>query len=190
MRTSSYTIYVELPGSPNEQLLIHGYTGAYDVVERRVAGYLRAHEDTRHTPQHGEWSDDARGYDGDVVLSPETLAMLHRRGFLTTLSAEQERDAVRRLAGKRHTIELIRQPNYVLMPTYQCNLRCGYCFQDHMRTRPELSHLLQTMTKDMGRRIIRAMDRIDAMHPGAAGKPRNIMLFGGEPLLAENRPFI
>lgn len=191
MRTSSYTIYVELPESPNEQLLIHGYSGAYDVVERRIADYLRANDDSRHTPLHGDWRDEPPVEAGtDIVLSDETLGMLKSRGFLTTQTAEQERAAVRRLAGKRHTVEVARQPNYVLMPTYQCNLRCAYCFQDHMRTRPELSHLLQTMTKDMGRRVIRAMDSIDARHPHAAGKPRNITLFGGEPFLAENRPFM
>src|SRR5262249_9137919 len=86
MRPSSYTIYVELPESPNEPLLIHGYTGAYDLVERRIADYLRAHDDTRHTPLHGEWRDEASpgGADG-IALPPDALAMLQQRGFLTTL---------------------------------------------------------------------------------------------------------
>jgi uncharacterized protein len=38
LRTSSYTIYVDLPGDASQVLLVHGYTGAYD----RVSRYARA----------------------------------------------------------------------------------------------------------------------------------------------------
>jgi uncharacterized protein len=188
MRTSSYTIYVDLPDSPDDQLLIHGYSGAYDVVDRRVADYLRSHEDTRHKPLDGEWDHEAPR--STVVLPDETIVMLQSRGFLTTMSDEEERQAVRRLAERRHTFERALRPSYILMPTYQCNLRCDYCFQDHMRTKPELAHLLTTMSREMARRIIRALDLVDAMHPKASEQPRRITLFGGEPLLAENRPFV
>jgi uncharacterized protein len=187
MRTSSYTIYVDLPESPDEQLLIHGYSGAYDVVERRVADYLRAHED-RHTPLHGDWSVETPRV--VPALETDTLAMLRKRGFLTEMPVEHERDTVRRLAGTRHTFERALRPSYILMPTYQCNLRCSYCFQDHMRTKPEHAHLLRTMSREMALRITRSMDSIDALHPKAAGQRRRITLFGGEPLLAENRPFV
>jgi uncharacterized protein len=192
MRTSSYTIYVDLPDSPDEQLLVHGYSGAYDVVERRVADYLRSHEDDRHTPLHGEWPQESQRVTPRVPvhLPDETIEMLRRRGFLTTRSAIEERELVKKAATRRHAVERENRPTYILMPTYQCNLRCGYCFQDHMRTNPAFSHLLKTMSKDMAKRIVRAMDKIDALHPNAAGKPRRITLFGGEPLLAENRPFI
>lgn len=191
MRTSSYTIYVDLPESPDHQLLIHGYSGAYDLVERPIANYLRAHEDARHTPLLGEWSDERpAGAGRSLTLTPDTIAMLQQRGFLTSMSAEDERAAVRRLARRRHEVERAMRPTYIVMPSYQCNLRCSYCFQNHMRTQPELSHLLQLMTKDTGRRIIRAMAAIDAMHPRATGNARSVTLFGGEPLLAENRPLI
>jgi len=42
IRTSRYTIFVDLPEHPDEVLLVHGYTGAYDRVSRPVAGYLRS----------------------------------------------------------------------------------------------------------------------------------------------------
>ncbi|HSG40010.1 MAG TPA: hypothetical protein VLE27_10265, partial [Thermoanaerobaculia bacterium] len=37
LRTSSYTIFVDLQGNDQDVLLVHGYTGAYDRVSRRVA---------------------------------------------------------------------------------------------------------------------------------------------------------
>jgi uncharacterized protein len=40
LRTSSYTIYVDLPGNQNEMLLVHTYTGAFDRVSSRVATYV------------------------------------------------------------------------------------------------------------------------------------------------------
>ena len=78
------------------------------------------------------------------------------------------------------------------MPTYQCNLRCPYCFQDHMRTNPAYRHLLTSMDQPMVDRIWRGMDQIDLAHGLDLDHrlPRAITLFGGEPLLAESRPII
>jgi hypothetical protein len=42
LRTSNYTIYVDLPGNEEEMLLVHTYTGAFDRVSRRLAFTLAA----------------------------------------------------------------------------------------------------------------------------------------------------
>jgi uncharacterized protein len=78
------------------------------------------------------------------------------------------------------------------MPTYQCNLRCSYCFQDHMRTDPAHRHLLRIMEPAMVDRIFQGMDRIEAAHgiPEAAERNRSITLFGGEPLLEASRSVV
>jgi uncharacterized protein len=78
------------------------------------------------------------------------------------------------------------------MPTYQCNLRCSYCFQDHMRTDPGYRHLLRIMEPAMVDRIFQGMERIEAAHgiPEGAERHRSITLFGGEPLLADSRSII
>ena len=47
LRTSSYTIYVDLPGNADELLLVHSYTGAFDKVSRKVATYVRSLEQGR-----------------------------------------------------------------------------------------------------------------------------------------------
>lgn len=59
LRTSSYTIYVDLPEDKEQMLLVHGYTGAYDKVSQRVATYLRSLE-VKHPPKplYGVWSPE------------------------------------------------------------------------------------------------------------------------------------
>ena len=59
LRTSSYTIYVDLPGDAAHMLLVHGYTGAYDRVSRGVAACLKSLEKAAPRPLHGAWSSEA-----------------------------------------------------------------------------------------------------------------------------------
>ncbi|WP_370380323.1 hypothetical protein [Catenulispora sp. GAS73] len=61
-----------------------------------------------------------------------------------------------------------------------------------MRTNPDFAHLLQRMTHDMVDRIFDAMPQIEATHGIAPedGYIRPITLFGGEPLLQQNRDLV
>lgn len=188
MRTSSYVIHVDIPDQPDHVLVIQGYSGAYDVVSRPVAEFLRAHEPERHAPAQGEWPAEARP-SNVATPSDETLALLRKRGYLTDSTITDERERVRGLANLAHAGAVQSRPQYVFMMSYDCNLRCGYCFQDHMRTDPAFRHLLRTMDPAMIDRCMRAMRQIDAKHRRATSK-RQITLFGGEPLLAVNRPIV
>ena len=160
MRTSSYVIYVDLPDSPEETLLVHGYTGAYDRVRLNVARLLRSGE-AGHVPRplHGVWEDYEHA---DVAAPPPS----------------------------DETIERLRA--FIFMPTYDCNLRCAYCFQDHMRKGPDTRGLLRTMSFETVDRIFAAVPRIEALHGiGDANRPpRSLGFFGGEPLLRASRPVI
>src|SRR2546430_14688714 len=67
LRASSYTIYVDLPNEPDAMLLVHGYSGAYDKVTRRVATYVRSLETGKPPrPLFGTWSPEAP-IDGAVI---------------------------------------------------------------------------------------------------------------------------
>jgi uncharacterized protein len=193
LRTSSYTIYVDLPDASDEMLLVHGYTGAYDRVSRKVATYLRSLE-ARHAPRplYGTWTEEPRSVEAASKPSPETIEILEQRGYLVTLTPDEEEALFVHLVARYHRAALHQKPSYVLMPTYQCNLRCPYCFQDHMRTDPAYSHLLRVIDRPMADRILRGMDAIDAAHglTGEADVARSITLFGGEPLLAASKPII
>jgi uncharacterized protein len=190
LRTSSYIIYVDLPHNDSEMLLVHSYTGAFDKVSTRVATFVRAHED-HHAPRplYGEWTPDP------VVESapdlPDTyIQVLLERGYLTYLTRKEELERFISIADGLHARNSV--PGYILMPTYDCNLRCFYCFQDHMRTNPTFAHLLKRMSHPMVDRIFDAMPQIEAMHgiEPDTGYARPITLFGGEPLLRENKDLI
>jgi uncharacterized protein len=192
-RTSSYTIYVDLPGNADEMLLVHAYTGAYDLASKRVVTYLRSME-ARHAPNplYGTWTPEPP-IEGEVPRpSDETLEVLKKRGYLVTLTLEEEESLFARLSAQHHLATLRRAPSYIVMPTYQCNLRCPYCFQDHMRTDSRYSHLLKVMDRSMADRLLAGMRTIEAAHGFEAGveHARNLTFFGGEPLLARSRPII
>src|SRR6185295_14142141 len=192
LRTSSYTIYVDLPDNGEDMLLVHGYTGAYDRVSRRVASYVRSLETNRPPkPLYGEWSPEPL-VDGQALPPAQpTIDTLKKRGYLTELDPTDEEALFGKFARTRHALAN-RQVSFIFMPTYNCNLRCSYCFQDHMRTNPAYQHLLRTMRPALVDRIFAAMSQIEAHHGVQATEQpvRNIGFFGGEPLLERSRPIV
>ncbi len=196
MRTSSYTIYVPLPENQDEMLLVHGYTGAYDRVSRSIGDFLLHLEASRpEKPLYGEWVTDPSAL--AEKPAPDTppdgvLEVLKKRGYLTTMTVDEESGYLARTVKKMHQIAARKAPQYIFMPTYNCNLRCSYCFQDHMRSDPSYKHLLRIIKPEVVDRIFAAMPTLEEPHGIQPGMQvtRNIGFFGGEPLLAENRPMI
>ena len=185
LRTSHFTIYVDLPGERDQSLIAHGYSGAFDKVSTDVVAFLRAHEERRGASR-SEAPQEA------PVLADRTLRLLEKRGYLTEMSREDEEDRVARLVAAIHERAIRKPPAYVLMHTYQCNLRCAYCFQDRMRTDPALHGLLRTMSRPVVDRIFAAIPGIEKKHLGTdeGRHRRSFLFFGGEPLLAASRPIV
>jgi uncharacterized protein len=192
LRTSSYTIYIDLPND-HEMLLVHGYLGSYDLVSRSVAAYLRSLEPRQAPkPLYGVWSDKSFPDEEIAPPSDETLRLLKQRGYLTRRTVTEEEAFFKDYADKIHEQNVRGRPSYIIMPTYNCNLRCHYCFQDHMRTDPAFKPLLRTMSMEMVDRIFEAVPKIDAMHGIQTDdkQKRSFTLFGGEPLLARSRSIV
>src|SRR6266481_5210804 len=186
LRTSSYCIFVKLPKRPECVLLVHGYTGAYDEVSADVAAFLYRRR-TLSSPLYGSWSTELDIAPDDSVLPEETLAELERRGYLTRFSRQQETDYFKSIANIVHSLER-KRPCYILVPSYDCNLRCPYCFQDYMRTDPAFRRLLQPMTPELADRILAGILELEGTD--SAGTHREFTFFGGEPLAAANKPLI
>ncbi len=192
LRTSSYTIFVKLPDHEEDVLLVHGYTGAYDRVSNEVASFLRSREAKRAAkPLYGDWRAEPE-VAATAAVSDATIDLLKEQGYLTELSVDEEETFFSRLAVKLHERALRQAPSFIFMPTYDCNLRCSYCYQDHMRSDCSFKHLLRSMRKPIVDRIFAALPRIEELHGlgPQAGRRRNIGFFGGEPLLAANREVI
>jgi uncharacterized protein len=190
MRASSYLIAAPLRGQP-AHILMHGVNGAVDKV----------------SSTYGQALLDGRGRDIDTSdWDPDAVGLLRQRGYLTDLTADQERSNLEQVARFLHDRDLLHRPgNFVLIPSYQCNLRCYYCFQSHDM---HAGHgaFEQTMTLEMIEAAFRVID--DFAGPGAV--PRHlgfsnpdldeitcsgdhspdITLFGGEPLRASLAPTV
>ena len=191
LRASNYTIYVDIPEEPGSVLLVHGYSGAYDKVSVSIANYVRELDVKPPKPLYGDWTQSARTAPAETP--PEaTLEMLKKRGYLTTRSRQDERAFYDRIVKMFHDRAARTGLSYVVMPTYDCNLRCPYCFQDHMRTDDNYRHLLRYMTPTMVDRIFASMPAIEARHglSHGDGVESRICFFGGEPLLARNRRIV
>lgn len=164
LRLSDYTIPVELESNEGKFMLIHGYTGALDVIGRDVL------EQIRKNPLEGS-------------LSSNAIDRLLKRGYLTTKDKEEEQMYVERfckILSKRN--KLLLKKNFTLVVTYNCNFNCPYCFE---------KELMGGKYKNVGKTISKKLvdnffDTIPIIEPNKYLRNNVISLFGGEPLLEEN----
>ncbi|MEL7408730.1 MAG: radical SAM protein, partial [Cyanobacteria bacterium J06558_2] len=107
---------------------------------------------------------------------------------LTDKTVAEEQQYLAKMAIKPELYPVNLMPSYTFMLTYNCNLRCSYCYQDHLRNNPAYKHLLKTMEPEMVDRIFAAIPQLEVSQElrKDLGLPRNIVFSGGEPLLAEN----
>lgn len=179
IRTSDYTILCDLEEDNGSVLLVHSYTGAINRVSSKVATYLRA-----LIPRK------SRRAISTVAPPDAVVKQLLQRGHLTTMSVEQEVDYFARVANRVHMTRGAGTPSYIFMLTYDCNLRCTYCYQNDLRVGDQrLQNIDSGMSIDMVDRWWRAMDQIDSAH-NSDSTQRRITLYGGEPLLARHRPVL
>ncbi|MEW6442720.1 MAG: SPASM domain-containing protein [bacterium] len=171
MRPSSFCIVVALPGE-ERSLLFHGYSGAVDLVHPRVVELLR------------DPTGDVAAGDGGI--SQEALDLLRRRGYLTEWARDEERAYVRELGERVHKVSRRHAPGgFLLIPTYSCNLRCSYCYEQSLRShgRAWLEERMDRLRVDAA---FAAMDRIDPVSKTG----RSLGLYGGEPLQRANREIV
>ena len=167
MRTSMYEIILPLIGMDDQKiegkaLLINGLFGAVDVVDEPVAVTLR---------------------EGDLGKLPTTLReRLALRGHITRKDEAEELADAKLLGRVWKTLAGHGGMGLVILPTYDCNFRCPYCFERHRLTRGQ-EWLDLAMKPEMVEAVFAALQK----QKGKGRKITGCTLYGGEPLLAENR---
>ncbi len=164
LEVSRYEIILPIFGRSGEtlkgkRLLVNGLYGAVDVVDEKTA------------------SDLEKGMT-DEIDEAERKRLLDR-GHLTKDTGRESED----ILILARTDRQIRRSNanLVLLPTYDCNFRCPYCFEKHRLAKGE-KWLAKTMTTDMVDAIFGAVEKMTER----GVKIRSCTLFGGEPLLKKN----
>jgi uncharacterized protein len=169
LRVSRYTAAV--PVGQYRFALMNSASGAVDIVNSRVVELISSWETT--------------GVNASAVTE-DLITQLRRRGYLTEKSREEElRAARRRCESLKRWRDYPKQHH--LVPTYNCNLRCSYCYERHLRTRGE-EWLEETLDPEQIDQIFFAIDRFDEGAPCPAKSL--VVLYGGEPLLWRNREIV
>ncbi|MGC1119722.1 MAG: radical SAM protein [Candidatus Methanofastidiosia archaeon] len=152
MRMSTYCIAVR--ADEDEYLLINSCTGAVDVVDTEVISMLQ--------------TDLSRA-------DPSILQFLTERGHITEASPEEEFDSIKALYEK-FTEKREKLHTHMIIPTYDCNLVCPYCFLSDLRSRGKqwLNTVINQKHID---RVFETIAEIDGTDKG------RIALYGGEPLM-------
>ena len=105
MHLSYYTIPVKLEDEENKYLLVHGYTGAIDIVDGSI------------------WKE-LKDYSSESTLSLEVTQLLQKRGYLTTKSKDEEIEYVSKLANLFHQAQSKLHKSFGFIVSYDCNFRC------------------------------------------------------------------
>lgn len=169
-RLSSYTIPVRLDDAPDKVMLVHGYTGAIDIAHKNIASFLQA---------PGPLDPEA------APFSEQTWNTLVSRGYITSRPVEEERAFVARMADAYQRRNKLFS-TFTLIPSYDCNFRCPYCIESQMSCGGQ-KWSKQTFTRKMVDRAYAAMDEIG---PHREFHVKQILLYGGEPLLGENKEIV
>lgn len=75
-----------------------------------------------------------------------------------------------------------RPLRFVFCPSYQCNLRCTYCFETDLPSNPNKFMSSETLDD--------SINAAEEISKEKSGKVDSVELFGGEPLLLKNKPFV
>jgi uncharacterized protein len=157
MKLSKYTIKVDIDTKSN--IFIHGISGAVDIVSKEIVDKIES--------------------DQIESLCEEDQKLLIRRGYLVHDGDEGNRRYISIFAKHINNRGAIYNQSYLFIPTYDCNLRCPYCFEAPMRATKEIVMMNKSQV-DAAYSIIDNKNEIEKIGD------RQIILYGGEPLLTNN----
>lgn len=166
-------------------MLLHGYSGAVDIIRKSLAQKIADH------------AIDNIGEDSRKILL--------KRGYLTDLSPEEERNKLAQFVAILIKSERNNYRGYTILPTNSCNFKCTYCIESEAQGNS--SWFKQKLNYDKIKMIFDVIDHLDSeveirKHKVVTKRNkdnpiekedqfkspdnRSISLFGGEPLMASN----
>ena len=160
MRALKKRIIVELPDG--RYLLVNPYSGLADIIDSETRCLLES---------------DLAG------VTHEVLHTLKLRGHV--MEEGEEDDLFEYLRVYAHNLhkEACKNNHHLIIPTYDCNLQCPYCFEKHLyREAVDLHTVMDEQTVDSIFNAILSLDSDSA--------EKCIELYGGEPLQVKNFPII
>lgn len=170
MRLSTYEIILPLLDKDIKEiadyrLMVNGLYGAFDIVAKEECEKISA----------GKFDE----------LPPALFERLLLRGHLTRKNESEELADMKLLARMHKKIYGGRGIGLVIMPTYDCNFRCPYCFEQH-RLNKGKDWLSQTMSDEMIAAVFSTMKN----YKSRGYDVDHCTFYGGEPLLAKNLPVV
>jgi uncharacterized protein len=112
--------------------------------------------------------------DNDAVIS-----QLKDEGYITTLTEEEEKELMKKRYKEQ---KKPRNPRTAIIVTYQCNLRCTYCWTDHLFAPDTMGIVIDEKAVD------RAFDTIPQIP--ALESVEGMSFYGGEPFLPSTRSIV
>ena len=161
MYISRYNIVFHIEGR-RDSIVLNSLSRSLDLVSRRESELL----------------DFLQGGPTSQCLSPKDIDYLAGRGYLLP-SLEEEKQILQGLVEKDDREDYPQ--DFLLFPTFLCNLRCGYCFQNNGS--PLRSHTI--ISRKFVDKAFESIEMISGKRQ--AGSRPLLYLFGGEPLLRGKR---
>jgi uncharacterized protein len=159
-----------LENEEDKHMLLHGYTGALDIVNGTVINYLENVD-----LNNDQWQ-----------LSEAAVNTLKTRGYLTAKSEKEELEHVQKLANLFHQREKILHKNFLFLVAYDCNFRCPYCYESNI-LKNSRQWSKKTFTKAM---VDKAYETLLNIGGDKKFHSSMVTLYGGEPLLAQNKEIV
>lgn len=168
-RVSKYNIHLKMKKKQGKHLIIQGICGSFDVVDDSISEILKMAE------------LDSSALD---ALSSENLEILAKRGYITELTEEEEYNFIKKVS---HTLNSVSRRNMciTIMPTYNCNFRCEYCFEQNLLTKGK-----EFFNGKITKEIVDAVFEQLRKYKENGMKTFSVYLFGGEPLLVSNKDIV
>lgn len=163
LKFSDYNIIVKCKNREGYNI-VHGYRGSYMHLDDNIGIKFVNRDETLFSE------------------NPNILEPLIKSGFLCT----QDTDELSMLKRVSDLMHKKGQEKYkvTLLPTYSCNFRCPYCFENKNFTREQKCDEKHVMSSKMVDDIFKMIENHDHF------KQKTIHLFGGEPLKRDNKDIV